>query len=46
MSSRWLTTVLVAVLISALTYFVSRRLGFALLLLPLFLVWGSRSGDR
>jgi len=46
MSSRWLTTILVAVLIAALTFVVSRRFGFTLLLLPLFLVWGSRSGDR
>jgi hypothetical protein len=42
MSSRWLTVILVAVLISALTFFVSRKLGFTLLLLPLFFVWGGR----
>lgn len=45
MSTRWWTAVLAAVLISALTFFVSRRLGFALLLLPLFFVWGGRPRD-
>jgi len=39
------TSVLVAVLIAALTFFVSRRLGFTFLLLPLFFVWGSPSRD-
>ena len=42
MSSRWWTTILVALLISALTFFVSRKLGFTLLLLPLFFVWSGR----
>ncbi len=42
MSSRWWIVILVALLISALTLFVSRRIGFTLLLLPLFLVWGGR----
>lgn len=45
MSSRWWTAVLAALLISALTFFVSRRLGFTLLLLPLFFVWGRRPRD-
>ncbi len=37
--------VLVALLIAALTFFVSRRLGFTFLLLPLIFVWGSPSRD-
>jgi hypothetical protein len=45
MSSRWLIVILVAVSISALTFFVSRKIGFTLLLLPLFLVWGGRPRD-
>ena len=45
MSTRWWTVILVALLISALTYFVSHKLGFTLLLLPLFFVWGGRSKD-
>lgn len=45
MSTRWLTVILVALLISALTFFVSRKLGFTLLLLPLFFVWGGRPKD-
>jgi hypothetical protein len=45
MSTRWWIAVLAAVLISALTFVVSRRLGFALLLLPLFFVWGGRPRD-
>ena len=45
MSSRWWIAVLVALLISALTFFVSRRIGFTLLLLPLFFVWGGRPRD-
>jgi hypothetical protein len=36
--------ILVALLIAALTFFVSRRFGFTLLL-PLFFVWGSRPRD-
>ena len=43
--SRWLTVLLIALLISALTFFVSRKLGFTFLLLPLFFVWGSRPRD-
>jgi hypothetical protein len=31
-----------SLLIAALTFFVSRRLGFTVLLLPLFFVWGRR----
>ncbi len=45
MSPRWLTVLLVALLIAALTFFVSRKLGFTLLLLPLFFVWGGRPRD-
>jgi hypothetical protein len=45
MSTRWLVVILVALLISALTFFVSRKLGFTLLLLPLFFVWGGRPKD-
>lgn len=45
MSSRWWIVVLVAALIAALTFFVSRKLGFTLLLLPLFFVWGGRPRD-
>ena len=37
--------VLVVLLITALTLFVSRRFGFTLLLLPLVFVWGSPSRD-
>jgi hypothetical protein len=43
MSSRTWTLLLVALLIAALTFFVSRKLGFTLLLLPLFFVWGGGS---
>jgi hypothetical protein len=39
------TLILVALLIAALTFFVSRRFGFTLLLLPLFFVWDSRPRD-
>ena len=46
MSPRWLTVLLIALLIAALTFFVSRKLGFTLLLLPLFFVWGGGSKDR
>ena len=42
MSSRWWIVLVVALLISALTFLVSRRIGFTLLLLPLFFVWGGR----
>lgn len=45
MSPRWLTAVLIALLVAALTFFVSRKLGFAFLVLPLFFVWGSRPRD-
>jgi hypothetical protein len=45
MSPRWLTALLVALLIAALTFLVSRKLGFTLLLLPLFFVWGGRPRD-
>ncbi len=45
MSSRLWTTILVALLVAALTFFVSRKLGFTFLLLPLFLVWGGRPRD-
>jgi len=38
-------SVLVALLIAALTFFVSSRLGFTFLLLPLVFVWGSPSRD-
>lgn len=44
MARLWIL-VLVALLIAALTFFVSRRLGFTLLLLPLIFVWGSPSRD-
>ncbi len=44
MSRMWIL-ILVALLIAALTFFVSRRLGFAFLLLPLFFVWGGRTKD-
>jgi hypothetical protein len=44
MSRMWIL-ILVALLIGALTFFVSRSLGFALLLLPLFFVWGGRIKD-
>ncbi len=43
MPRNW-TLIAVSILIAALTFFVSRRFGFTLLLLPLFVVWGSRSG--
>jgi hypothetical protein len=45
MSPRWLTMLLIALLIAALTFFVSRKLGFTFLVLPLFFVWGSRPED-
>jgi hypothetical protein len=45
MPSRWPTALLVALLICVLTFFVSRKLGFTLLLLPLFFVCGDRSRD-
>ena len=45
MSPRWLTLLLIALLIAALTFFVSRKLGFTFLLLPLFFVWESRPKD-
>ena len=47
MSSRTWTLLLFALLIAALTFFVSRRLfGVGLLLLPLFLFWGDGPKDR
>ncbi len=47
MSSRFWMTLLVAVLVAALTYVVSRRLfGVGLLLLPLFFLGRSGSGKR
>jgi hypothetical protein len=46
MSSRTWTLLLAALLIAALTFVVSRKFGFTLLLLPLFFVGGGRSGDR
>jgi hypothetical protein len=47
MSSRFWISLLIAVLIAALTYVVSRRVfGVAFLLLPLFFVWGSGPRDR
>lgn len=46
MSSRTWTLLLVALLIAALTLFVSRKLGFTFLLLPLFFVWGGGPRDR
>lgn len=45
MSFRWPTVLLIALLIAALTFFVSRKFGFTLLLLPLFFAWGSRPRD-
>ena len=45
MSSRTWTLLLVALLIAALTFFVSRRLGFTLFLLPLFFLWGRGPDD-
>jgi len=45
MSSRTWMLLLVALLIAALVFVVSRRLfGFTLLLFPLFFLWGGRSG--
>jgi hypothetical protein len=42
MSSRTWTFLLAALLVAALTFFVSRRLfGVGILLLPLFFFWGS-----
>jgi hypothetical protein len=47
MSSRTWTLLLVAVLVAALTFFVSRRLlGVGILLLPLFFLWGGGPKDR
>jgi hypothetical protein len=47
MSSRFWIALLVAVLVAALTYVVSRRLfGVGLLLLPLFFLWSGRSRER
>lgn len=47
MSSRFWISLLVAVLVAAVVYLVTRRVfGFTLLLLPLFFVWGGRSGGR
>ena len=46
MTSQFWIALLVAVL-AAVAYLVTRRLfGFTLLLLPLFFVWGGRSGGR
>jgi uncharacterized membrane protein len=47
MSSRFWIALMVAVLVAALTYVVSRRVfGFAFLLLPIFFLWGSGPKDR
>jgi hypothetical protein len=47
MSSRFWMALLVAVLIAALTYVVSRRLfGVGLLLVPLCFIGRGRSGER
>ena len=47
MSSRFWMALLVAVLLAALTFVVSRRLfGVTFLLLPLFFLGNGRSGDR
>jgi len=47
MSSRFWIALVVAVLVAALTYVVSRRLfGVTFLLLPLYFAWGGRSGER
>lgn len=47
MTSRFWMALLVAVLVAALTYVVSRRLfGVGLLLLPLFFLSSGRSGER
>jgi hypothetical protein len=43
MASRNWTALLIAVLITVLTLVVSRKLGFTLLLLPLFFVWGHKN---
>ena len=45
MSRTW-QLIALSLLIAALTFFVSRRFGFTFLSIPLFFVWGSRSGDR
>ena len=44
MSRTW-QLIALSLLIAALTFFVSRRLGFAFLLLPVFFFWGSRPKD-
>jgi hypothetical protein len=47
MSSRFWMALLVAVLVAALTYMVSRRLfGIGLLVLPLFFLGRGGSGER
>jgi hypothetical protein len=47
MSSRFWMALLVAVLVAALTYVVSRRVfGVGLLLLPLFFLGRGHSGER
>ena len=47
MSSRFWMALVVAVLVAALTYLVSRRLfGVGLLLLPLFFLGRGSSGER
>jgi hypothetical protein len=47
MSSRFWISLMVALLVAALVYVVSRRLfGVTFLLLPLFFAWGSGPKDR
>jgi hypothetical protein len=47
MSSRTWTLLLVALLVAALAFFVSRRLfGVGILLLPLFFLWGRGPKSR
>ena len=47
MTSRTWTLLLAALLVAALTFFVSRRLfGVGILLLPLFFLWGGRPNDK
>jgi hypothetical protein len=46
-SSRFWLSLLVAVLVAALVYVVTRRVfGVTFLLLPLFFVWGGSGRDR
>jgi hypothetical protein len=47
MTSRFWISLLVAAVVAVVVYLVTRRLfGFTFLLLPLFFVWGGRSGGR